>query len=94
MHVNIQMTIEDVYAYEYQYPQKCVMRESTLSKTMVKYPTNMMTVDQAAVVIQNAWRVFDHDRKAAFNEEYQSELMDTYYRECCSPGDWDIAYAY
>ena len=53
-----------------------------------------MTPERAAKVIQNAWRIFDHDRKADYYAEYQAELMDTYYRECYTPGDWDIAYAY
>ena len=51
-----------------------------------------MTPERAAKVIQNAWRSFDHDRKADFYQAYQDELNDTYYRECCSPGDWDLAY--
>ena len=54
----------------------------------------MMTPDQAAMVIQNAWRRFDDDRKDRFLEEYNNELWDTYYRECYTPGDWDIVYAY
>ena len=50
----------------------------------------MMTPERAAKVIQNAWRSFDHDRKADFYQAYQDELNDTYYRECCSPGDWNF----
>jgi hypothetical protein len=49
-----------------------------------------MTPEQAAMIIQNAWRIFDDDRKAKFCAEYQAELMDTYYRECCTPGSWDM----
>jgi hypothetical protein len=48
-----------------------------------------MTPGQAAMIIQNAWRVFDDDRKAKFCAEYQAELMDTYYSECYTPVDND-----
>ena len=69
------------------------MRGSTLSSTMVIYLQTyitMMTPDQAAMVIQNAWRRFDDDRKDRCLEDYNNELWDTYYRECCSPGDWSF----
>jgi hypothetical protein len=52
----------------------------------------MMTPDQAALVIQNAWRNFEDDRKIRIVDEYNKELMDTYYRECCTPGEWVIDY--
>ena len=48
-----------------------------------------MTPEQAAMIIQWAWRSFDDDRKAKFCAEYQAELMDTYYRECYEPVDND-----
>jgi hypothetical protein len=51
-----------------------------------------MTPDQAAFVIQNAWRNFDDDRKFRMMDEYNNELMDTYYRECCTPGEWEMDY--
>jgi hypothetical protein len=57
----------------------------------------MMTVEQAALVIQNAWRRFDDDRKDRFMESYNNELRDTYYRECFEPidqGDYEYTYPY
>ena len=49
-----------------------------------------MTPEQAAKIIQRAW--FQHleaEERArdAFLEEYNKELWDTYYRECCTPLD-------
>lgn len=38
-----------------------------------------MSPDQAATIIQSAWRNFDHDRKAEFMARYEDELNDTYY---------------
>jgi len=49
-----------------------------------------MTPDQAANVIQNAWRLFDDTRKDRALDEYRAELWDTYYRECCTPGAWEF----
>lgn len=49
-----------------------------------------MTPEQAAKIIQRAW--FQHleaEERArdAFLEEYNKEMWDTYYRECCTPLD-------
>ena len=59
-----------------------------------------MTLERAAIVIQNAWRRFDDDRKDRFIDEYNKEMMDTYYHECYSeyhvhperPTDYDGMY--
>ena len=53
-----------------------------------------MNRDQAAIVIQNAWRTYDDDRKIRIVDEYNKDLMDTYYRQCCTPGEWVIDYEY
>jgi hypothetical protein len=50
----------------------------------------MMTPEQAAKIIQRAW--FQHleaEERArdAFLEEYNKEMWDTYYHECCTPID-------
>lgn len=42
---------------------------------------------KAALIIQNAWRVFDSDRKSNFYAEYQEELNANYYRDCYEPVD-------
>jgi hypothetical protein len=49
-----------------------------------------MTPDHAANVIQNAWRLFDDARKDRALDEYNAEMWDTYYRECCTPGAWEF----
>jgi hypothetical protein len=51
-----------------------------------------MTPDQAATMIQNAWRVFDNDRKVQFLQSYEDELNATYYASCYTPGMWDEDY--
>ena len=51
-----------------------------------------MTPEQAALVIQNAWRNFDDDRKSRMMDEYNKGLWSTYYHECYTPGDWVIDY--
>jgi hypothetical protein len=51
-----------------------------------------MNRDQAALVIQNAWRIFDDDRKSRMMDEYNNGLWSTYYDECCTPGEWEIDY--
>jgi hypothetical protein len=52
----------------------------------------MMTPEQAAMIIQSAWRVFDHDRKADFYTEYEAELNANYYADCYEPIDNDDCY--
>jgi hypothetical protein len=41
-----------------------------------------MTPEQAAIVIQRAWRFFEEERGLRYCQEYQKELMDTYYHQC------------
>jgi hypothetical protein len=51
-----------------------------------------MTPNEAATMIQNAWRVFDNDRKVQFYQDYEDELNATYYASCYTPGMWDEDY--
>ena len=45
-----------------------------------------MTPDEAAAVIQGAWR----ERKVLFLREYEEELNATYYSMCYTPGMWNV----
>ena len=53
---------------------------------------NTMTPNEAATMIQNAWRVFNSERKNQFYESYEDELNATYYASCYTPGMWDEDY--
>jgi hypothetical protein len=59
----------------------------------INIKTNMNR-DQAAIVIQNAWRMFDDERKSRMMDEYNKGLTDTYYRECCTLMQWEYEYEY
>ena len=48
-----------------------------------------MTPDQAAMVIQDAWRAFVDDRRAQAYEAYMAELNANYYAGCYEPVDND-----
>ena len=52
----------------------------------------MMTLDRAATLIENAWFAYLDAKECArdaFLEEYNKEMWDTYYRECCERTDED-----
>ena len=51
-----------------------------------------MNRDQAAIVIQNAWRMYDDDRKNRMMDEYNKGLTDTYSRECRTLMQWEVDY--